>query len=547
MRLLLRNFLAIWLFAATARIGWAQAPVDTSDPPPIPRAGRSEIAADSVPHLTASNPGKEFEARQAELEQLRLQAATVRAALADDDQKKQIELLQKQVETLEKQIKLLNEQIKKPSPDVEKLQLQAATLEARSLQAARRDQELASSVDDLREHVDSEERYGPRLPWQVKEMFLPGGNNETPLSIYGALSFGYSKIIGDSISAANGAGRPSTPGGFYFGEFTPDFLLKLNDWIFLEAELGIGSDGSVSAGSFAQADFFVNDWLTIIAGRFVAPIGWYNERINNPWINKLPADAPGSAPLLWLQVLPPFSMLGVQATGSFYLGCSPFKLEYAAYVTNGLNFTPAAAGAPTINELANIENMQDTFTFVSNQPAFGGRIGLWWPEAGLEAGISGMSNGDYVAGGFEDAITLWAVDFNFHKGNWDLRAEYGMSFQQTGSFAGTPGLDGTHIRRQGFYGQVAYRPRDLPNTILQNVEVVYRYSYVDFQGIDPTALDLSTFSTPVDVPVRRQQNEFGVNYWFTPRLVVKAAYQINDEPNFHLHDNQFLAELDWGW
>jgi hypothetical protein len=30
-------------------------------------------------------------------------------------------------------------------------------------------------------------------------------------------------------------------------------------------------------------------------------------------------------------------------------------------------------------------------------------------------------------------------------------------------------------------------------------------------------------------------------------LVVKAAYQINDEPNFHLHDNQFLAELDWGW
>ena len=64
----------------------------------------------------------------------------------------------------------------------------------------------------------------------------------------------------------------------------------------------------MSAGSFAQADFFVNDWLTIIAGRFVAPIGWYNVRINNPWINKLPGDAPGSAPLLWLQVLPPMAM-----------------------------------------------------------------------------------------------------------------------------------------------------------------------------------------------------------------------------------------------
>jgi hypothetical protein len=545
MRLYLRIFLSGWLFAATAGIGWAQAPVDASDPPPIPRAGRSGTAADSAPQLSAANPAKEFEARQAELEKLRKQEAALKAAPVDDDQKKQIELLQKQVETLEKQVKLLANQIKKQ--DVEKLQLQAATLEARSVQAARRDMELSSALDDLREHLDALERYGPALPAQVKELFLPGGTNETPLSIYGALSFGYSKILGDSTTAANGAGRPPTPGAFYFGEFSPDFLLKLNDWIFLEAEIAIGSNGSVSAGSFAQADFFVNDCLTIIAGRFVAPIGWFNERLNNPWINKLPADAPGSAPLLWLQVLPPFSMLGVQATGSFYLGCSPFKLEYSAYVTNGLNLTPATAGSPTINELANLENMENTFTFVSNQPTFGGRIGLWWPEAGLEAGVSGMFNGDYIAGGFEEAITLWALDFNFHKGNWDLRAEYGMMFQQAGSFVGTTGLTSNDIRRQGFYAQVAYRPRDLANRILKNTELVYRYSYVDFHGIDPTSLDLTTFSTPVDVPVRRQQNEFGVNYWFTPRLVAKVAYQINDEPNFHLHDNQFLAELDWGW
>ena len=51
----------------------------------------------------------------------------------------------------------------------------------------------------------------------------------------------------------------------------------------------------------------------------------------------------------------------------------------------------------------------------------------------------------------------------------------------------------------------------------------------------------------VDVPVRRQQNEFGVDYWFTPRLVLKVAYQINDEPGFHLHDNQFISEFAWGW
>jgi hypothetical protein len=389
---------------------------------------------------------------------------------AQQDLKKQLEILQKQVETQQKMIQLLLEQVRKQPAGgaaVQKLEVQTATLEARTRQAAQRDQELAQAVDNIVEHQDSAERYGPQLPDKLKELFLPSGNNETPLSIYGALAFGYSKTLGDSTTAANGAGRPSTPGGFYFGEFTPDFLLKLNDWIFLEAELSVGSTGSVSAGSFAQADFFINDWLTIIAGRFVAPIGWFNERLNNPWINKLPGDAPGSGPLLWQQVLPPFSLLGVQAQGSFYIGCSPIKLEYSAYISNGLNLTPAIASSPTINELANRENMENTFNLIRNEKAVGGRIGLWWPAMDLEAGLSGMYNGDYLAGPFEESIGLWAVDFTYHKGNWDVRAEYGITYQQAGSFAGTPGLTG-NIRRQGFHGQVAYRPRHVCNKYLQN-------------------------------------------------------------------------------
>jgi hypothetical protein len=457
----------------------------------------------------------------------------------DEKLQKQVELLQKQIDVQQKMINLLMKQMEKQPPTgaaVEQLQTQVTTLEARSKQTAQRDLELSQAVDNIVEHQDAVERR-TWLPAPLQELFLPSGNNETPLSIYGALAFGYSRIIGNSTTAANGAGRPSTPGGFYFGEFTPDFFLKVNDWIFLEAEISVGPTGTVSAGAFAQADFFVNDWLTIIAGRFVAPIGWFNERLNNPWVNKLPADAPGSGPLLWQQVLPAMSLLGVEAQGSFYLGCSPLKFEYAAFVSNGLNL-PAA---PNINQLANLENMENTFNVITNDKAIGGRVGLWWPEKGLEAGLSGMFNGDYVAGGVEDSISLWAVDLNYHKGNWDFRFEYGKTYQQAGSFGAN------NIRRHGLYGQVAYRPRDLPPCFLQQMEFVYRYSYVDFRGIDPTALDLTTFATPMDVPVRRQQNEFGINYYFTPRLVFKVAYQINDEPGFHLHDNQFITELAWGW
>ena len=446
-----------------------------------------------------------------------------------------MEIQRGQIETLEKMVRLLADQVKKQPPagaDVEKLQVKIATLEARQRQAAQRDMEMAQAIDNINEHQDAEERYGPRLPTYVKELFLPSGNCETPLTISGALAVGFSQL-------------DHTPGGFYFGEFSPDFFVKLNDWILMEAEIAVGSGGSVAA-TFAQADFIVNDWLTVIAGKFVAPIGFYNERLNNPWINKLPGDAAGSTTLPWMQVLPPMSMLGVQARGGFYLGCSPIKMEFSAYVSNGLN-TPAAPGTASINDIANLESMTGTETVISNEKAFGGRIGLWYPELGLAAGLSGMSSGDYIAGGFEDAISLWVADFNYHKGNWDVRAEYGMTFQNAKSFAGTPGLLSNTIRRQGFWTQVAYRPRDAGNRFLRNTEAVYRYSYVDFHGYDQTAIDPTTFSTPVDVPIKRQQNEFGINYYFYPRMVLKCAYQINDEPGFHLHDNQFIAELAWGW
>jgi hypothetical protein len=477
------------------------------------------------------------------MEDLQIQQVAAQGAAQQDDKlKKEVELLQKQIAVQQKMILLLMDKMKtQPAAGVEKLETQVITLEARAKQAAQRDVDLANAVDKLTEQRDADQRYGPNLPAGVKELFLPSGNNETPLSIYGALALGYSNFQGNALTAANGAGRAPIPGGFYFGEFTPDFLVKVNDWILLEAELSVSSSGTVGVGSFAQADFFVNDWLTLIAGRFVAPIGWFNERLNNPWVNKLPGDAPGSGPLLWQQVLPAMSLLGVQAQGAFYLGNSPLKMEYTAYVSNGLNLSPATPGAPTIDELANLENMTNSFNIIQDNKAVGGRLGLWWPEHGLEVGLSGMHNSDYVAGGTGDSINLWAADFNYRKNNWDVRLEYGEMHQQAASF----GFN--EIIRRGFSGQVAFRARDLPNSVLQKLEFVYRYGYADFSGIDQTTLTLSNYATPVDVPVRRQQNEFGINYWFTPRLVIKFAYQINDEPGFHLHDNQFLTELAWGW
>ena len=501
----------------------------------IPRGG-------TPPELVFAELDPDIDRQMIVLAQVAADLRTQQAAVQGDssDQTKKLDILQKQIETQQKMIELLMQRVKKApasSESPQKLELQAR----RSSPAPSRRHSATTNwrMRSTRsiEHQDAEQRYGPTIPEQLHELFLPSGNNETPLTIAGAMAVGFSKIQG-------------IPGGFYYGEFSPDFFVKLNDWILLEAEAALGSESSPSA-TFLQADFLVNDWLTIIAGRFVAPIGFFNERLNNPWINKLPADAPGSAPLPWLQVLPAMSLMGVQARGSFYLGGSPLKMEYAAYVSNGLNVTPATANAPTADEVANLENMTDTFSIISNNKAFGGRLGLWWPEVGLEGGLSGMYSGDYLAVSQDLSIGLWALDLNYHKGNWDARFEYGAMYQQAPSSvvdANTnTSVPQSNIRRDGLYGQLAYRPWDARNKYLQRTEFVYRFSWAEFHGIDPNALVISSYPTPIDAPIRRYQNEFGINYYFYQRMLLKCAYQINTEPHNPQRDNQFMTELAWGW
>jgi hypothetical protein len=469
-----------------------------------------------VPQVAAADPVEEFQARQAELEKLRYQQAALKAAPADDDQKKQIELLQKQVETQDKQIKLLADQLKKI--DVEKLQTQAATLEARSVQAARRDSELASALDDLREHLDSLERYGPQLPSQLKELFLASGTNESPLSIYTNLVVGYN-------SPETGTAGP------FFGNFSPHLRLKLNDWVYAIGEIDVSSNGAVDV-SDAEVDFVLNDWLVGVVGRFPAQIGFFNEKLNSPWINKLP-----DVPLMFRQVSPLISVNGVMLRGAHYLCDLPVKVAYAAYASSGLETTNTAPG---INEVANLEGLQNTYNVVSSELTFGGRLALWYPAIGVEVGLSYLHNADYTSVA-EDGMQLWEFDANYRKGNWDVRFEYAQNYQHAASFTGA------NIRRDGLYAQVAYRPYDSPHRCLQKLELVARYSHTSFTGIDPSTLDLTTFATPVDVPVYRNQYTIGLNYWFYASLVAQFAYELNQEPGFPLNDNIFMAQLGWGF
>lgn len=433
---------------------------------------------------------------------------------------RQIDLQQKQIEVLQKMMGVVEHQVKRlpPVSATESLQAQTEMLQGRAQQAARRDQEIAAAIDDLREQTDADRRNGPRLPAPLKELFLPSQTNETPLSIYGQFVDGYHQFDGQA-------------GFFESPDFAPYFLLQLNEQFLLAASIDINNAG-LSVGE-AQVNWILGDHITLVGGRYITPIGFFNERINHEWINKLP-----DPPLMFRQVSPLISTDGMEARGGMYIGDSPVKMEYSLYGGNGFELT----GPPgSLNDVADLGTVTGGPDEVASK-AVGGRIGLWVPKWGLTSGFSGYFNGPY-APGVPDNMRLWQYDAGWRKGNWDLRFEYCQNFQEAQSFIGN------NIVRSGLYGQVAYRPFDATSPIMQNVELVYRYSSARFNGINFGALDLTAFAdSPVDAPVNRDQHTVGINYYFYPSMMMKLAYEVNVESaGVNLHDNVFLAQFAWGF
>jgi hypothetical protein len=438
----------------------------------------------------------------------------------EDDEKlrKLLEIQQKQIQTLEKMVKLLAEEVKKPppvGPAVEKLQTQAAVLEARQQQAAQRDQDVANAIDDLRESADAGRRLWPDLPATLRELFNRERTNESPFCTWGTLTANFAKFGGSNSE-------------FTF-DFLPHFYLLLNEHFMMEINPDINSVNTFNLYS-AQLDWCLTDNLCVEIGRFYAPLGFFNDRLHTAWVFKTP-----DRPLMFSQVLPEqLNVDGINLRGAMYPTSLPVKLEYATFVANGFSL-PAANN--TAKDFADLFSMKDASTRVNNQKAFGGRVGLNFPEHGVTIGGSGLCNGAYdVADKFD--LNIWDIDAGYHQGNWDFRFEYANTTQQA------PVMP---IHRRGFYTQVAYRPYHLPNGFLQKMEAVFRFDQVRFTGIDLAKTGL-VFSSRETIPVDRNRYTFSLNHYLYESLILKFAFEINQEVNFRsLKDSGFIFQMAWGY
>jgi hypothetical protein len=351
----------------------------------------------------------------------------------------------------------------------------------------------------------------------VKELFTPSGNTATTLSIYSDMATRY-----DMFNQKRGAGQ------FTFEQFSPYFLIQFNKRMLLSAQPSFTPAGAGLVQ--AQLDIFINDWLTADVGYFLAPIGFWNERLDPVWINKLP-----DVPLVMRQVIPDhLTISGLQFRGAKYLFGSPIKMEYAIFASNGMGVPGAGKDAGW----ANLGTLSGTTSRANNAAAYGARIGLWIPTRGINFGVSEFVNSPYSQTDGA-VVSIWQPYFNYHRGNWDFRFEYGNNYQYTKSFIGD------NIDRKGFYTQIAYRDYQSLKKHRQRLEYVFRYSETTFSGFNQAAAaaNANLFGSPMNVPVDRNQYTIGVNYYFNASTVLKFAYEINSEVHKSLHDNLFMVEF----
>ena len=74
------------------------------------------------------------------------------------------------------------------------------------------------------------------------------------------------------------------PNTFAGGAFMPVFLVRDKNLLQLEAHVEVANYGNETETSleYAQLDLFLNDYMTLVAGKILSPIGQFQQAIHPP-------------------------------------------------------------------------------------------------------------------------------------------------------------------------------------------------------------------------------------------------------------------------
>jgi len=346
-----------------------------------------------------------------------------------------------------------------------------------------------------------------------------------PVPSEGILSTHNVSLVGDAeVQFAKTDGQH---GSFLLADFAPIFLYRAGDNVLFEAGFDIAvhnnfdSSGNRQAGSstsvdlsFAQLDYLFNDYVTLVAGDMVLPLGTYSERAAG-WLNKIPDDP------LPRSVLPG-SGIGVQLRGSRAIGDNGQMVTYAIYGANGPSSTNGLGDATSLDLDGNVG---DTANWHSD-PSAGGRIGWFYPlkaHYDVELGLSGQS------GTWDDAgKKLWSanvVDAALHLSPYfEVKGEWIYTWVETD--------DRGTIAPRGWWVQAGYRFGGLgwEAPMINNVELVYRYDQVN-----------DAMGTGTD------RNTVGCVYYITNTFQFEGDYEFVHSTDPTQAKNQLIVQLSYGF
>jgi len=305
-----------------------------------------------------------------------------------------------------------------------------------------------------------------------------------------------------------------------------------------ELEFQVAPSGETSVEmEYLTIDYFLNDYVALVAGKFLSPVGQFRQNLHPSWINKLASAPPGFGH----DGAAPTSDVGLQARGGFQIG-SIFA-NYAAYVSNGPELVAALEDGEFELEGIAAEGFGSD---ADGEKVFGGRFGLL-PLAGLEIGISAATGkatvtsieaeGPHGAAGELDPedpgfdlhgeqarnYDVFGLDFVWGLGNLQFRGEYIKTKvgATTGGVTASPGATWS-----SWYTQAAYL---IPQT---KIEPVIRYT---------------NFNSP-SVAKDQTQWGLGLNYLISSNVIAKVTYEFNDGVPGSMADiNRWLFQLAYGF
>ncbi len=328
-------------------------------------------------------------------------------------------------------------------------------------------------------------------------------------------------------------------GSFGIGSFSPIFHYQYRDIVMLESEIEfqVGEDGETKIEmGYMTIDWFVSDYVAIIAGKFLSPVGQFRQNIHPSWINKMVSAPPGFGH----DGAAPISDMGVQLRGGFPVG--GIRTNYSLYVSNGPELK-----SETEDEIDfEIDGVAaDGFgADRDGDKTWGGRFGIL-PMSSLEIGVSfatgkaavtvleandvsspssGLEPGTEFSGEALRSYDVTGADFVWFSGSMSLRGEYiktEIGEASTGTTAGEGGV------WEAVYTQLAYR---LPDT---KWEGVLRYGDFDAPGLNRD----------------QTQTTVGINYLVTNNFIAKVTYEFNKgEVAGSMADNdRLLTQLAYGF